>query len=153
VTRKSQRALPADEEYLPITQSTDKDDGTIDEIDMLNSTSNFDGQHTHTIAPWNVTGTNNHRHILRHSLGSDHSTLQDEPRTPSVEVKHTLSQRIIQVGKFCLMVLERSLVPYAWGQALSGFVIYFGLGHTHYVTGVLAHFISKHTFLTRMIAC
>jgi hypothetical protein len=156
VTRKSQRTLPADEEYLPITQSTDKDDGTIDEIDMLNFTSNFDGQHTHTsngITPWNLKGPKNHRHILRHSLGSDHSTLQDEPRTPSMEVQHTLSQRIIQVGKLSLMVLERSLVPYAWGQLLSGFVIYFGLGRTHYVTGVLAHFISKHTLLTRMITC
>jgi hypothetical protein len=156
VTRKSQHALPVDEEYLPITESTDKDDGTIDEIDMLHSTRNFDEQHAHTsnsITPWNLKGSKSHRHITRHSLGSDHSTLHDEPRTPPVELQPTLSRRIIQAGKFCLMVLERSLVPYAWGQALSGFVVYFGLGRTHYVTGVLAHFISKHIFLTRMIAC
>lgn len=45
------------------------------------------------------------------------------------------------------MVLERSLVPYAWGQALSGVCIYFGLGRTHYITGVVAHFISMCFYL------
>jgi hypothetical protein len=170
VTTRSHPAPSVDEECMLIIQPTgkhdacfsstsasvDRDHSSLDEIDMLNSTSNFDGQHTNatnSTGHWNPKVSENYLHVSRHSLGSDHSTLHDEPPRPHApELYRTTSQHITQVAKFCLLVLERSLVPYAWGQALSGFAIYFGLGRTHYVTGVLAHFISKHASILCVIA-
>ena len=162
VTKKSPDAAPADEAYLLVGQSTDKDDachstsplsdgrndGTLDEIDMLNSNGTFYEEHNSKSTSWTPKNSKRHRHIVQHSLGSDHSTLHEELPTPSTpKPRVTIPQRILIVGQFFLMILERCLVPYAWGQSLSGFSVYFGLGHTYYINGVLAHFISMYIFL------
>jgi len=166
VIRKSRSLDVAGEsEYLPFTQAIDKDDfessptrismdradSPEDEVDMLGNVSKPSRNYvpppmTNSMFRNQAKAYHNTRHVARHSLGSDHSTLRDEPPTPSTPEPHiTWYQRLLSVVRILLMVLERGLIPYAWGQMLSGLSVYFGMGKTHYITGLMAHFISKHT--------
>jgi hypothetical protein len=111
-----------------------------DEIDMLVSEKTaFQPRH------------NPHNLVKRHSIGSDHSTLHDHeiqlpitPITPSPPTKgKSLAARLVESVQLIVMVVERSLVIYGWGQMLSGITIYVGFGRSQYINGILAHFISE----------
>lgn len=168
VSRSKPASFPLnDPEYIPIADSVERHDSDLassstpvdqgdneDEIDMLNSAIKTRAQHTPPISSsttvWSKSDTyftKTRRHV-RHSLGSDHSTLHDElPSTPVIpEPRRTIRQRLASIARNLVMILERSLVPYAWGQTLSGLVVYFGLGRTYYINGVLAHFIKGSIF-------
>ncbi|PVG02133.1 hypothetical protein CPB86DRAFT_780552 [Serendipita vermifera] len=140
-------ALSPDSAQASPTEYEEDEEDPRDEIDMLVSEKTAFNRQS--------SSYHNHPHLVkRHSIGSDHSTLHEHeiqlpitPITPSPpKVAKSLAAKAVLLVQLVVMVVERSLVIYGWGQMLSGLTIYWGFGRSQYINGILAHFIKGSIF-------